>query len=36
MDTISLTHNKLTSVGVVSLIENAKRLDLISLDWSYN
>jgi hypothetical protein len=36
MDSVTFSHNKLTSVGVISLIESAKRLELINLDWSYN
>lgn len=36
METVSFSHNKLTSVGVIALIESAKRLELINLDWSYN
>lgn len=36
MDSIAVTHNKLTSVGVIALIEASKRLDIINIDWSYN
>jgi hypothetical protein len=36
LDSIVVTHNKMTSVGVIALIEASKRLDLITIDWSYN
>jgi len=36
MDTLVMAHNRMTSVGVIALIEVSKRLDLINIDWSYN
>jgi hypothetical protein len=36
MDTVVFTNNKLTSIGVVAIIEASKRLELVNIDWSYN
>lgn len=36
MDSLIFSRNKLSSIGVIALIESSKKIEVVNLDWSYN